>query len=91
MRPIAVIPLKLDFNSTGDHGGGPHAVASHCDQHQSPFGRLFSFLTGEGSNLVETTSSACNTTPPMVACRFPMLRLDTKYRMHKEIADWPAR
>jgi hypothetical protein len=43
-----------------------------------------------GSNQVENISSASNA-PLLVASRCSRLRLDTQFRMHKEIADWPAR
>ena len=47
-------------------------------------------MTGVGSNQVENISSASNA-PLLVASRCSRLRLDTQFRMHKEIADWPAR
>ena len=97
VEPEALIPLKLGFNKlvmVGDHKQLPATVTSmkakNLDYQQSLFGRLFSFLTGGGSIQVKTTSSAGNT-PPTVASRCPVLRLDMQYRMHKEIADWPAR
>ena len=97
VEPEALIPLKLGFNKlvmVGDHEQLPATVTSmkakNLDYQQSLFGRLFSFLTGGGSIQVKTTSSAGNT-PPTVASRCPVLRLDMQYRMHKEIADWPAR
>eukprot|EP00092_Neocalanus_flemingeri_P033322 GFUD01036237.1.p1 GENE.GFUD01036237.1~~GFUD01036237.1.p1 ORF type:complete len:1656 (+),score=684.01 GFUD01036237.1:182-4969(+) len=97
VEPEALIPLKLGFSKlvmVGDHEQLPATVTSmkakKLDYQQSLFGRLFSFLTGGRSNQVEIVSSAGNT-PPMVATRCPVLRLDTQYRMHQEIADWPAR
>jgi len=97
VEPEALIPLKLGFNKlvmVGDHEQLPATVTSmkakELDYQQSLFGRLFSFLTGGGSNQMETASSAGNT-PPMVSTKCPVLRLDTQYRMHQEIADWPAR
>ena len=54
---------------------------------QSLFGRLHSFLTG-GCHIDQDSAGS---TPPMVNLRCPVLRLETQYRMHPEIALWPNR
>jgi len=98
VEPEALIPFKLGFVKlvmVGDHEQLPATVTSmrakKFGYQQSLFGRLFSFLTGGGgSSQLDKTSSAGNT-PPMVLGRCPVVRLETQYRMHKEIAEWPCR
>jgi len=83
VEPEALIPLKLGFCKlvmVGDHEQLPATVTSRkaqqLDYQQSLFGRLFSYFTGISGE-------------GGVAC--PVLRLHTQYRMHREIASWPAR
>lgn len=39
----------------------------------------------------DSGKSSAGNTPPMIASKCPVLRLDTQYRMHPEIASWPNR
>jgi len=84
VEPEALIPFKLGFCKlvmVGDHEQLPATVtcrkAQQLDYQQSLFGRLFSYFTGLGGE----EGGMVN----------PVLRLHTQYRMHKEIASWPAR
>ena len=54
---------------------------------QSLFGRLHSFLTG-GCHIDQDNAGS---TPPMANVRCPVLRLETQFRMHPDIALWPNR
>merc|ERR1719153_917131 len=85
VEPEALIPFKLGFTKlvmVGDHEQLPATVTSRkaqqLDYQQSLFGRLFSYFTGiSGERVGETVC--------------PVLKLVTQYRMHKEIASWPAK
>ena len=85
VEPEALIPFKLGFAKlvmVGDHEQLPATVTSRkaqqLDYQQSLFGRLFSYFTGiSGGRAGETVC--------------PVLKLVTQYRMHKEIASWPAK
>jgi len=85
VEPEALIPFKLGFTKlvmVGDHEQLPATVTSRkaqqLDYQQSLFGRLFSYFTGiSGKRAGETVC--------------PVLKLVTQYRMHQEIASWPAK
>ena len=79
VEPEALIPLKYGFCKlvmVGDHEQLPATVTSRKAQQLDYQQSLF-------SRLISCLSGA--------GAGSPVLRLDTQYRMHPDIGDWPAR
>lgn len=93
VEPEALIPLKFGFTKlvmVGDPAQLPATVLSRTakehDYHQSLFKRLFkTFALGIGPD-----GRAVRTDIPGLV-RGSVMRLDTQYRMHQDIGDWPSR
>jgi len=99
VEPEALIPFKYGFSKlvmVGDHEQLPATVTSRkakqFEYQQSLFNRLFSYFSSEfGEYGRQGLTEGAGNTPPMKMGKSPVLRLETQYRMHPAIMEWPSR
>jgi len=98
VEPEALIPFKFGFSKlvmVGDHEQLPATVTSRKakqnEYQQSLFNRLFTYFTSGGIGDYVGRLEGAGNTPPMKGSKSPVLRLETQYRMHPAIMEWPSR